>query len=352
MTMRVLLVQPTIVGRARGNHVTVERWEAGLRSRGVDVRVVRADELAHFDERSFAPHVVHAHHAAHAGAATVVWGRARRRRFVISIGGTDINTRNEARRDANAHVLRQADGIVVAFKEQIETVRAMVAHATDDVVHPLVFPVRRSTDVFATTPLRPRNGRLILGMFGGLRRVKGLTVAIRWGRRVRDAGLPLELVMIGPVVEPEYEREVRDLIRDEPAFRIEAERDRATMPAAFAAIDVLLNTSENEGGANAIVEAWAHGRPVLARDVAGNRELVAPAPNDVGRLTRFDAPSDRLDLDAAGTVAWLRTILDEDDAARADRRRLAFDHARSFHAPEDEIADLLRVYETVAGIAT
>jgi teichuronic acid biosynthesis glycosyltransferase TuaC len=54
------------------------------------------------------------------------------------------------------------------------------------------------------------------------------------------------------------------------------------LPAIFAAADVMALLSENEGLANAWVEALACGTPVVASDVGGIRELIKTA--DAGRI--------------------------------------------------------------------
>ena len=49
----------------------------------------------------------------------------------------------------------------------------------------------------------------------------------------------------------------------------------AAMPALLAAADIVLNCSRSEGGmANAVIEALALGRAVLAADIPGNRSLI------------------------------------------------------------------------------
>ena len=49
------------------------------------------------------------------------------------------------------------------------------------------------------------------------------------------------------------------------------------MPALLAAADIVLNCSRSEGGmANAVLEALALGRAVLASNIPGNRSLIEP----------------------------------------------------------------------------
>lgn len=80
------------------------------------------------------------------------------------------------------------------------------------------------------------------------------------------------------------------------------ERAPEELSAWYAAADVVLLTSRREGRPNVVLEALASGRPVLATDVGGTRELLSDArmlaptrsPEDLGRRlveilgTRFD----------------------------------------------------------------
>ena len=48
------------------------------------------------------------------------------------------------------------------------------------------------------------------------------------------------------------------------------------MPSAMAEADLILNHSVSEGMSNALIEALAVGRPVLARNIPGNTEILLP----------------------------------------------------------------------------
>lgn len=88
------------------------------------------------------------------------------------------------------------------------------------------------------------------------------------------------------------------------------------VPALLAAADVVVLTSKREGLPRVILEAMAAGKPVVATDVRGNRELVVNG--ETGYLVRVG--------DVAGTAAaLLRFLRDREGAARmgvAGRRRL------------------------------
>jgi len=74
---------------------------------------------------------------------------------------------------------------------------------------------------------------------------------------------------------------------------------RNDVPVYLAACDVFVNTSRREGCCNAILEAMAAARPVVAYDVGGNPGLVAE-----GRTGRI-VPFGRIDQLAAAVMAYL-----------------------------------------------
>jgi glycosyltransferase involved in cell wall biosynthesis len=69
------------------------------------------------------------------------------------------------------------------------------------------------------------------------------------------------------------------------ADRIRWEGRREDVGTYLAACDVFVNTSQREGCSNAILEAMAAGRPVVAYGVGGNPELIADGGS--GRVVPF-----------------------------------------------------------------
>jgi glycosyltransferase involved in cell wall biosynthesis len=80
---------------------------------------------------------------------------------------------------------------------------------------------------------------------------------------------------------------------------------RRDVPELLAAADLLIHPSLEEGFSNAILEAMAAGRPVVATDVGGNREAVSH-----GRTGWLVPPRDS----AAMTAAILRILTDPSGA--------------------------------------
>ncbi len=107
-----------------------------------------------------------------------------------------------------------------------------------------------------------------------LTRVKDHATALRAAERLRSAGVAFRWWMVG-------EGPLRRALEAEAAARGLGERvrfpgSRSDVPALLAAGDVAVLTSRSEGFPNAVLEAMAAGRPVVATDVGGTAEAVRP----------------------------------------------------------------------------
>lgn len=149
----------------------------------------------------------------------------------------------------------------------------------------------------------PHDARLIgaVGRLWPQKRVKDLIWAADLLKVVRD---DTHLLIIGdgpqrPRLE-RYRRQVR--IED----RVHFLGQRHDVPRLMPHFDVLWLASEYEGLPNVVMEAMACGVPVVATDIAGNRDLVTPGE------TGFLVPVG----DRAGFARHAQTILDHPLTAR------------------------------------
>lgn len=147
-------------------------------------------------------------------------------------------------------------------------------------------------------------------LVGGGRPVKGTHEAIAWAEALRRAGVPAHLVLLGPARDPVYWRTVEAAAAERPWVLRPGAAPREQMPRWYRAADIVVNTSFTEGVSNALLEAMAAARPVVARDIPGNRHLLEPAR--AGRLV--DGPE--------AFVAACRDLLARPEAAAEEGRRL------------------------------
>jgi glycosyltransferase involved in cell wall biosynthesis len=126
------------------------------------------------------------------------------------------------------------------------------------------------------------------------------------------------------------------------------------VPAELAAAALALNVSHSENAAHAVLEAMALGRPVLAADIPGNRELIRFDPDRPERSTGIlyraaPTPDPRRRHHDAADFRRLARLLLADPALRAAIGRNARDHIARAHPPEAEIDALLAAYRRALG---
>ena len=125
---------------------------------------------------------------------------------------------------------------------------------------------------------------IAIGTIGRVHAGKGQDVLIRLAPRI-VAELPTVRFIIigtGELVEP-LQDEVRLLgIEENVSFVGYYPSDR--MPVAISALDALIHTSDREGLARVIVQAFASRRPVISYDLDGSPEVITDGWN--GRLIR------------------------------------------------------------------
>jgi glycosyltransferase involved in cell wall biosynthesis len=187
---------------------------------------------------------------------------------------------------------------------------------------------------------RPQEGRAFRERYGidcdarvvltsaKLTRNKGHEVAIAALGRLHGSGVPLVYLICG---DGGREAELRTLARSArlPAvFTGLLESDE--LVAALAAADVVVHPSLNEIFPNAVGEAMACARPVIAADAGGTAELVGS--NGAGILV---PPGD-----ADALAAAVRELLED-----PERRRLLGEAARHRIAAEFPLARMIERYE-------
>lgn len=111
---------------------------------------------------------------------------------------------------------------------------------------------------------------------------------------------------------------------------------RADVETVYAAADVVLLTSDNEGMPVSLIEAALAGVPAVATNVGSVAEVVRQ--NATGVLTRCDV----------GELARNVVRLLRDDALRLRLGTAAAEWCREHFSPERLVGDVQRLYETIA----
>lgn len=178
----------------------------------------------------------------------------------------------------------------------------------------------------------------VLGFCGELRQKKGLPFLLEALREVR-ARRPACLLVIGEVRErdrTELQRFAAEHPQDAARVLVTGPLDGpAPVAAALRQCDLVLLPSIQEGLPNALLEAMACGRLVLASDAGGIPEVIRPGEDG------FLIP--RAQLHRLGTAA--NELLDRPDAERVRWAMAARERVASAFGPAQETAALRSVLE-------
>ncbi len=339
------MLTPVNASAGRGNAVTVDRIARGLAERGVLARVwdlsATAAPALVAGVVADRPCLVHAFHAWRAGPLALEAARRLRVPCVVTLTGTDVNHDLVAdeRAPAVARVLKAAASITVFHRSITARVVAALPDVASRVVEiPQAVAFARTDPLDLDTRWALPADRLLILFPGGIRPVKAPLLALRGLAPVAARHPQLKLVYAGPVLEAAEGEVLFHALRSRPWARYVGTIPHTQMASLLAQADVVVNSSVSEGGmANAVLEALALGRAVLASDIEGNRSLIE---HDVTGLLFRDP--DELTAQAE------RLVTDPDLRARlgaAGRARVERDYP-----PDREIDAYLNLYRSLGAL--
>ncbi|GEM_PF-191229 len=290
--MKVLLFLPFAPDSPTGNAVTARRIRKHLAPLGVEVVLQHLPADARFVDVLSAidrerPDVLQWYNAWKTGRWLPQAKQARGLPSVITLTGTDINREAEdpARREAVLAALRGAEAIVT-YSAPLRDHAVKVLPEVSPRIHEIPKGVELGTARFEL-PSWAAGDVVLFFLPAGVRPEKNNRFAVRALDAVHAADPRVRLLFAGPILDSEYGEALRQDLSTRPwAGHIENIPHDA-MASVYAQAAVVLNTSLSEGLANAVIEAMACGRPVLASDIEGNRQVVTDG--ETGLLYRDEA---------------------------------------------------------------
>ncbi len=346
-TLRVTLLTPTALPHLTGNAVTAERWRLALSQEGVMVNVIETQNLSPAGlvralDR-FHPHVVHAHHISRAGAlmlAPPVADKYGHLPLVVSPGGTDINLHvmKETGMKVIGETCRKARAVIAQSPEIARLLQELLPDLKERIA-----AVPKSFLWFGEDPFDIRSVAgcrrqdILLFMPAGIRPVKGNLECLLATQKAQASCPEIRVVFSGPSLDLRYAGKFRKELQRMASFATWVPRiPLQAMHAAYQGADIVLNHSISEGFSNALLEAMAAGRPVLASDIPGNRWLVQDrdATGPCGCLFNPGDPGDFI----RKIKCLVRDPALRESLAANGRLRAAWP------GPADEARGLLRVY--------
>lgn len=290
--MRILICSPEH-NKATGNWVTASRYCRGLESFGHHVSLchVSPNESCSAEGALAAmvgkakPDLLVLLHAYRLGK---LWLQQRQKincPVVVMLSGTDVNEGLQQPEQIVVieKVLSQADGLMAHNALMIESLRcrypeisvrlhylpAAIELGTGD------YPLRQQIDCSDDTVLflcpasiRPVKGVIhLIELFDSLERQQQ-----NWQHGWR-------LVFCGPELDDSYSQHFHRAVNERPWVHYLGVIPPDLMAAAMKEADVVINNSKSEGLPNALIEASALGKPILASDISGNRPIVDQGVN-------------------------------------------------------------------------
>ncbi len=255
------------------------------------------------EAREFRPDVILAYFAYPYGFAAVQCGRMLRLPVVVSCRGSDINHMAVPRLQGGMirAALRACNRVFVMSDEMRARVlpwgldAARVEVVSNGVDATRFQPAERSA---ARAALGIRTAEHVLVCVSRLSPEKGIDVLVDAMAQLKGSSARLYVVGDGAERDALATRARAAGVSENVVFKLTRPHDE--IPRWLAAADVAVLPSRTEGMPNAVLEALACGRPVVATAVGGTRELITdPA---LGRLV---APGD-----AAALANALRDALD------------------------------------------
>lgn len=277
--MRILIVIPS-QNRVSGNWVTALRFQRGLEKRGHKVALhdTRLQPERAFRQQllDFAPDVTMLLHAYRTGKPWLEAAGDQALPIVVFLTGTDVN-----------HGLDDP--------EQSEVIRAVLCQATFVILqNPLIAAELAARHPELTVNLRVLTPGISLGVVpydlrkthalakeqplflcpAGIRPVKGGLQLLKMFDRVATESSACHLAFCGPILDEGYGSLFLAAIEERPWASYLGTIPADAMANAMRDADVILNNSQTEGLANALLEAATLGIPILARNIPGNAAVV------------------------------------------------------------------------------
>jgi len=336
----VLFVVPNRAGARTGNETSVQRHARLLRARGVTVEILRPDDVPSDAPLHLAADVVFAYHARRSGPRGAALAQQLGVPLVVVLTGTDLSLdlADRERRLLVERALARADAVLCGHDDEVAVARRLAPGARLVAVAPKSVGV---PDIQPDLALHSEPHEIILLAVANVRPVKRLDVAVHAAAGLRAEGRPARLVVVGDVRDAEENARLVELAGGEDAWAAILHRavPHEEMGGIYASADIVINTSDAEGGSNAVLEAMAHSRVVVASDVPGNAAFVSRDGSRGALYPVATSESGARVHDVQALVGYL-ALLARHPETREQMGQAAREHVREHHS-EDAEADAL-----------
>lgn len=154
--------------------------------------------------------------------------------------------------------------------------------------------------------LEIKSGIPLVGMIANFNfEIKGHVYFLRAAKKILDEIPNVKFVLVGDgPLRPGYEALTRELNIEKQFYFL---GKRADVPSILSDLDISVLSSTSEGFSNVILESMAAGKPVIATDVGGSREMV------INTVTGYLVPP----ADPSGMATAITALIQNPEKAKA-----------------------------------
>lgn len=282
--MQLLIIVPRQPDTT-GNHISAKRFAAKLPEHDWNCTIIETDsdcpKSINVALKNYRPDAVLLLHAYRSGRPWLLADPPADIPMAVLMTGTDYNhdhhiperaeVINQIHQQASA-VIIQNQLILQRLGQDLPAIGTKLQHLPPGIrLGEEHFPLREKIQLLNNTPLFLHPA--------GIRPVKGNLELLLMCDQLAEEQSNFNLAFCGPTLDDEYTASFFDTLDARPWAHYLGEIPKMAMADSMRQADVILNNSRSEGVSNALVEAVALGRPILASDIIGNRAVVQHGKN-------------------------------------------------------------------------
>jgi glycosyltransferase involved in cell wall biosynthesis len=274
--MKILFATPNF-HQQRGNTVTVQRIVNELEKLGVQTEIISITDDQNMITLPKCD-LVHDFNAFHFYQLIKKLDK-NPTNYIVTLTGTDLNQHlfNDKTRNDVIQCLKDAKIIHVFNEEAKHLLLNELTEVKDKVA---IIPQGADSSANETGNIQKEADTFLYVLPAGIRTVKNVPFALQTLRTLYEEKTFIRLWIVGPILEESEGELVKALVEENKSWvTYTGQVPHKQMGYIYQQADCVLNTSLSEGQPSSILEAMAHGVPVLVSNNHGNRSIVTHLEN-------------------------------------------------------------------------
>jgi putative glycosyltransferase (TIGR04348 family) len=256
--MKISLITPAKKHSKNGNRASALRWARFLQDAGHKVRI----DVDYEDQPADLMIALHAWRSA--AAIDRYKARYPKGPLIVALGGTDVNTFLKSDPDVTLKSMETADALVC--------LQDLIGNALPKRLRKKLHVIKQSATPLPG-PRKPSTRHFNVCVVGHLREEKDPMRAALAAHLVPKES-KLRVIHLGKAHNDTFAKAAKKEMTTNPRYIWKGEVPAWRVRREYARTQIMLITSNQEGGANVVSEAVAAGVPVIASDIDGNVGLL------------------------------------------------------------------------------